>query len=125
MKTFFILASILGCTIAAYCQHDHSSHGGNPSPSLPKSTTQKQVNGNNKGLSELLAAYYNIKNALVASDASSAAVNAGIFLRKVNTIDFKVISEGNLHILAKDAGRLSETKDLERQRLSFANLSAN
>jgi hypothetical protein len=125
MKSLFILASFLGCSIAAYSQHDHSNHVTKPAEIQPKSTTQSYRNTDNKALSGLLVEYYNIKNALVAGDASSAASNAAVFLRKVNTIDFKVLSEGNVHILAKDAGQLSETKDLERQRAYFARLSNN
>lgn len=125
MKAFFILASILGCTVAAYSQHDHSNHSAEPSEEHPKTTTQTQVNAGNKVLNGLLFEYYNIKNALVAGDASSAAVNADLFLKKVNTVDFKVLTEGNVHILAKDAGLLSETKNLERQRVYFARLSDN
>lgn len=125
MKKFFILAFILGCTVAAYTQHDHSSHSDKPAETKSKSTTQTPLSANDNRLYELLAAYYNIKNALVAGDPASASANADIFLRKVNTIDFKVLSEGNLHVLAKDAGRLTETKDVERQRLYFASLSSN
>ncbi len=73
----------------------------------------------------MLSSYYNIKNALVTGDAGSAASNADQFLRKANTIDFKVISEGNLHILSKDAGNISGTKDLKKQREYFASLSSN
>ena len=125
MKKFLILASILGCTLSAYTQQDHSSHGQRPAETKAKSTTQSQVSTENKALSGLLGAYYNIKNALVAGDAPSASVNADIFLRKVNTIDFKVITEGNLHTLSKDAGHLSATDNLDKQRLYFAKLSTN
>lgn len=125
MKKFFIVAYILGCTVSAYTQQDHSNHGQKPAEPKLKPTTQSQGSTGNKALSDMLAVYYNIKNALVAGDAASASANANILLRKVNTIDFKVISEGNLHILSKDAGHLSATDELEKQRLFFARLSAN
>lgn len=119
-----ILAFVI--SVPVFAQHDHSSHQNKAATSktdtakatLSTGTSQKQ-------LSQLLSAYYNLKNALVSDDATSAASNAGEFLRIVNSIDFKVLSEGNIHILAKDAGRISSTKDLKKQRDYFVNLSSN
>ena len=48
-----------------------------------------------------------------------------VFVKTVNGIDYKVISEGNIHALLKDAGAISETTDLKKQREQFATLSAN
>lgn len=76
-------------------------------------------------LPQLLTTYYNIKNALVAGDGASAATNAETFLKAANSIDYKVISEGNINALVKDATRISETKDVAKQRTYFANFSAN
>ena len=73
----------------------------------------------------LLAQYYTIKDALVAGDGSLAAAKAGDFIKIANTIDYKVISEGNINALLKDATSISETKDLNKQRQHFANLSNN
>ena len=82
------------------------------------STTQNQ-------LPQLLNYYYNIKNALVADDAASASTNASAFVKLVNSIDYKVISEGNIHTLAANAGKIAEAKDIEKQRDYLANLSTN
>lgn len=79
----------------------------------------------NKPQMQLLAAYYDVKNALVAGNSSAAATKAEIFLKTANSIDYKVISEGNINILVKDAGAISETKDIKKQREIFANLSKN
>src|SRR5688572_8387989 len=76
-------------------------------------------------LSLILNHYYNIKNALVVGDSEAASSNALLFLKSINTVDYKVISEGNIHILAKDAGRIAENKELKKQRIYFANLSVN
>ena len=76
-------------------------------------------------LPQLLTYYYNIKNALVAGDANSASSNALAFVKNVNSIDYKVISEGNIHTLATDAGKISESKDIKKQREYFANFSTN
>ncbi|MEI6945685.1 DUF3347 domain-containing protein [Paraflavisolibacter sp. H34] len=82
----------------------------------------QDTTGNASGL---LPHYYNLKNALVAGDAASAAANAEQLLQTLNTIDYKVISEGSINALLKDATALSSTKDLKKQRTLFANLSRN
>ena len=76
-------------------------------------------------LSQLLTQYYGIKDALVAGNANTAALKAGAFIKTVNGIDYKLISEGNINILLKDATSISEDKDLEKQREHFAALSGN
>lgn len=76
-------------------------------------------------LPQLLDFYYNIKNALVADDAAVAATNAQSFIKAANTIDYETISEGNINILIKDAGKIAGTKDIKTQRTYFANFSGN
>jgi Protein of unknown function (DUF3347) len=76
-------------------------------------------------LSQLLAQYYNIKDALVAGNGSLASTKAEEFIKTANSIDYKVISEGNINALLKDATPISETKDIQKQRKHFANLSSN
>ncbi|HRO46610.1 MAG TPA: DUF3347 domain-containing protein [Niabella sp.] len=89
------------------------------------SFAQDSTNQTQTKLSQLLNSYYNIKDALVAGDASMASASAEVFVKTANGIDYKVISEGNIHALLKDAGSVSETKDLKKQREKFATLSAN
>jgi hypothetical protein len=74
---------------------------------------------------QLLTYYYNIKNALVAGDAASASANAQAFLQRANTIDYKVISEGNVHALSSGAGKITEAKNIQQQREYFALFSTN
>lgn len=76
-------------------------------------------------LPQLLTFYYGIKDALVAGNAGKAAASAGEFVKAGNGIDYKIISEGNIHALLKDAGIISETTDLKKQREQFARLSTN
>jgi DNA-binding transcriptional regulator WhiA len=113
--------------MAALAQHDHSSHKqGTTTSRADTSTKATVVDANTKQqFSQLLTSYLNMKNALVTGDANSASTNADQFLRTVNTIDFKVISEGNVHILANDAGKISAAKDLKKQREYFVTLSFN
>jgi hypothetical protein len=88
-------------------------------------TVTAQDSAFNNKAGALLVHYYNLKNALVAGDAGSAASNADLFIRAANTIDYKLIPEGNINALLNDATRISVTKDLKKQRLYFANFSAN
>ena len=76
-------------------------------------------------LPQLLTHYYSIKNALVAGNANDATVAATAFVKAANTIDYKIISEGNLNTLVNDAGKISKAKDISKQRAYFANLSIN
>ena len=103
VKKIFLIVAVLATTITQY--------------SFAQDST--------KQLPQLLTYYYNIKNALVAGDATSASANALAFTKTVNSIDYKVISEGNIHTLADDAGKIAETKDVKKQREYFANFSTN
>jgi hypothetical protein len=82
------------------------------------STQQRQ-------LSQLLTQYYEIKDALVAGNGNNASAKAQEFIKTANSIDYKLISEGNINALLKDATPISESKDVKVQREHFANLSNN
>jgi hypothetical protein len=126
-KTILIATVICYTAITALAQHDHGSHQNKATTSKTDTTAKTTVidGSSQQQLSQMLSSYYNIKNALVTGDAASASSNADQFLRVVNAIDFKVISEGNLHILSEDAGKISSTKDLNKQREYFVSLSSN
>lgn len=76
-------------------------------------------------LPQLLSNYYNIKNALVAGNASGAALAATSFVNAAKSIDDKIISEENINTLVKDAGSISNSKDINKQREYFARFSIN
>lgn len=76
-------------------------------------------------LTQVLFHYYHIKDALVASNSSEASTSAEELVKSLNSIDYKVITEGNINALLKDATAISETKDIQKQRERFANLSDN
>ncbi len=82
------------------------------------STTQTQ-------LSQLLTSYYNIKDALVSGNANNAAMNAEAFVKTINGISEHTIAEASRNALLKDAGQISQTKDISKQRSAFANFSTN
>ena len=76
-------------------------------------------------LSQLLLSYYGIKDALVAGNANSASASAEEFVKTANGISHRDLSEGNRDALLKDAGAISEAKDIKHQREYFANFSVN
>ena len=86
---------------------------------LAQNTAQESL------LPALLSNYLNIKNALVAGNAANASVSAGDFMKTLNGIDYKVISEGNINALLKDAGVIFDSKDISRQRIVFSHFSDN
>ena len=94
--------------------------------------SQAQDNIKTPALSQLLNSYYGVKNALVSSDAKSAATNAGELLKAINSIDMKALSETDLGIfkplqdkLAFDAKYISENNGIAEQREHFSSLSNN
>lgn len=84
-----------------------------------------QDNKQQTQLSELLHAYYDIKNALVAGNAATASLKADDFIKHLNAIDAKSISQDNAAALLKDASHISSSKEIKHQREHFANFSTN
>jgi hypothetical protein len=83
-------------------------------------------------LQPLLESYYGIKDALVNSDASAAALEAKGFLQIMNGVDSKELSVAELGLylpmndeLLLGAKRIAETKDLKIQREQFSAFSLN
>jgi hypothetical protein len=105
MKKILLLAVLI---IGGFVQNSYSQD----------STSQQQ-------LSQLLTHYYSIKDAMVAGNSGTAAIKAEEFLKTANSIDYKIISEGNINALVKDATVISGLKDINKQRARFANLSDN
>lgn len=88
-------------------------------------TTQAQDNANSSRLNEVLRSYYTIKDALVAGNSKAASDGAASFIKSLNGISFKVISEGNVNTLLTDAGTIADAKSIDKQRTAFANFSSN
>jgi len=83
-------------------------------------------------LSSLLAKYYAVKDALVASDAARAGKAAAEFVATAKIIDVKSLTapEQNAYNavqakLVADAAAIAGTKDLAKQRTSFQSFSDN
>ena len=80
---------------------------------------------NQTQLSQLLNSYYQVKNALIEGNSNTAALEAESFLKTANGISNRTISEGSRNALVKDAGVISDSKDIKKQREVFANFSTN
>jgi hypothetical protein len=83
-------------------------------------------------LNGLMPVYLSIKEALVNSEATTAAGKAAEFEKVLATIKADDLSTaerkqftGLKSKLIKDAGQIAKSKDLEKQRASFETLSAN
>lgn len=89
------------------------------------STLKAQDNADNNRLPQVLQSYYNIKDALVAGNNKAASESATGFIKNLNGISYKVISEGNVNTLLKDAGTIADASSIDKQRAAFANFSTN
>lgn len=86
---------------------------------------QREDTTNQKELSQLLNSYFQVKDALTRDNSGDAALFAAEFLKTANGISNRTISEGNRNALVKDAGIISDSKNIEKQREVFANFSTN
>ncbi|MES2778302.1 MAG: DUF3347 domain-containing protein [Bacteroidota bacterium] len=83
-------------------------------------------------LAPLLPLYYDIKNALVASDGNVASAKASAFVKLLNGVDVKTLSSAEAKVytslkdkLLKDAEHIANTKEVEHQRDHMADFSNN
>ena len=76
-------------------------------------------------MSKLYQDYLNIKTALAADNSDEASKAANNFIKSASMVDYKVLSEGNLDILRKDASSIADSRSIETQRSSFGKLSSN
>ena len=75
--------------------------------------------------SPLLTSYYNLKDALVSSNATAAAASSAAFVKALNDIDKETLKDESRNALLTDANAISLSKDLKLQREKFATLSTN
>ena len=76
-------------------------------------------------ISKLYQNYLNIKTALATDSSDDASKAADTFIKSASMVDYKVLSEGNLDVLRKDASKIAESRSIETQRESFNGLSKN
>lgn len=96
------------------------------------SDTFAQNGSNNAALSPLLNNYYEIKNALVNSDAAKTSASATRFVNTAKLVDLKTLSENDrksfvavLEKLKADAQSIASSNKIDAQRTAFASLSGN
>ncbi|QHS63050.1 DUF3347 domain-containing protein [Chitinophaga agri] len=84
----------------------------------------------NPALSKLLSIYFDVKNALVNSDAATANTRAAEFVKAVSTIDMPSLSAEERAAfmplqdkLISDANAIAGTTDVKVQREKFKSLS--
>jgi DNA-binding transcriptional regulator WhiA len=76
-------------------------------------------------ISKLYSQYIQIKDALASDNADKTSQAAINFIKTAGTIDAKLLSEGNINALRKDASAISESRNIQKQRQYFYNLSDN
>lgn len=76
-------------------------------------------------ISKLYTQYIQIKDALASDNADKTSQAAINFIKTAGTIDAKLLSEGNINALRKDASAISESRNIQKQRQYFYNLSDN
>jgi hypothetical protein len=89
-------------------------------------TAQKSITS----FKPVITAYYEVKNALVNTDAAKAAAGASQFVKAINSIDTKTLSAAELKSFAavqkklqQAAAGIAATKDINKQRDLFAGFS--
>ncbi len=110
-KKIFLLIALI---VTAFAQQTFAQ----PGPAVREDSTKAKP-------ALLLSAYYNLKDALVSSNANTASVSAAEFVKAINSADKEVIKEESRTALLSDAVVISQTKDLKLQREKFAALSIN
>ena len=80
---------------------------------------------NDASITKLFQNYLNIKNALVSDNSDNASKGANEFIKSASMVDFKVLSQGNLDTLRKDASQISDSRSIDSQREIFRHLSQN
>ena len=103
MKQIFLLVAFIA---TAFVQHGFAQDSSKTSP-------------------QLLQAYYQLKDNLVKSNASSTAAAAGDLVNAISATDGQIISEKAKASLLKDAEAIAQSGDLKLQRERFASLSNN
>lgn len=117
----FILSALFFCTVSI----------GLYAANINFNSTSADSTANNS-LGQLLDLYYNIKDALVNSDAGTAASNADEFVKAIQKIDMNSLPKleqkafmASQEKLNADAKDISQSKDIAKQRIYFPTLSDN
>ena len=111
MKKIFLLVAFIA---TVFVQQSFAQ----PAPAQREDSTKTQP-------SLLLTTYYNLKDALVNSNANKASVSAAALITAINDTGNEIIKEESRSALLSDAAAISQTSNLTLQREKFATLSAS
>jgi len=75
--------------------------------------------------SQLLTAYYQLKDNLVKSNATASTVSAGVLVQAINAADKEILKDDIRASLLKDASAIAQSGDIKVQREKFSTLSNN
>lgn len=76
-------------------------------------------------VSQLYQKYLSIKNALISDNANGASKYATVFLKSVESVNLKSIPKLLSANLKKNAKQITDAKNIDAQRSSFAKLSGD
>ena len=75
--------------------------------------------------SQLLTAYYQLKDNLVKSNPTAATVSAGLLVQAINEAAKETLKDDVRTSLLKDASAIAQSGDIKIQREKFSTLSNN
>lgn len=116
------------------CQYDRPDKKEIKTPTAAAIKTEmptKQDETKSGSLQTVYDAYFDLKDALVKSDATLAAINAAILLKAINAIKIEALGDNYMAYmkvekdLKLDAEHIGESKDITHQRDHFTSLSKN
>ncbi|MCW3089387.1 MAG: hypothetical protein JWP81_456 [Ferruginibacter sp.] len=75
--------------------------------------------------SQLLNAYYQLKDNLVKSNAAAATASAAVLVQAINDTDTQILKDDARANLLRDASAIAQSGDIKIQRVKFSTLSDN
>ena len=120
--------------LAGCCQYDRPDKKEIKTPTTQSATTTtetpaKQVETKPSNLQTVYDAYFELKDALVISDATVAATKAAILLKAINAIKMETLGDNHMAYMKVEADlklhaqHISESKEIAHQRDHFSTLS--
>lgn len=117
------------------CQYDRPDKKEIKAPTTAAATTTetpaKKEETKPSSLQTVYDVYFDLKDALVKSDATNAATKAATLLKAINAIKMETLGDNHVAYmkvekdLKLDAEHISESKDIAHQRDHFTSLSKN
>ncbi|MBK7883424.1 MAG: DUF3347 domain-containing protein [Chitinophagaceae bacterium] len=111
MKKIFLMLALIA---TAFTQNSFAQLV----PSLREDSTKPQT-------VQFLNAYYQLKDHLVKSNATTAAASAGELVKAINNADAAIVNDDTRATLLKDADAIFQSSNIKVQREKFATLSNN